>query len=274
MKSLNAEFARLDTLIDQNLGTLGPMTPELEELLLTIGSAQHVAGLVNRELKRAADDPELFDPRWMGSEITLHTGKSYVLAVSLLDTHPRLPYTLTSDMALVAVGADSEIDIEHLALPEGVNLDVFDPSAVAVIARKERLAVGRTALLQAGQVVRFNAKRLSVLLTVTTKAVFEQAWYFDPVTLAPTSAHSASVGTAIIQTLSDFLASYGDEDALPVIKSLLAHPAHFVRYSAARDLLRLSFNEGLDAFKTLSADPHPHVRNASVSVVKQLTDIA
>jgi len=270
LDELNRAFSELDQWTVENSLAFPPMTTAVVAACRTIGRIESVAYLLNRELARAAHDPEFFEPRWMGSEITVHEGKAITVAISHLDTAPRLPATVTSDLVIMPAHAEAAVVVECFELPASVDLSVFDAKAEPHVQWRESLEPGRLVKLSAGQGVRFFVERSTALLTITAKACLEHAWYFDPQTLRPLSIHASSVSTAIAQTLSDFLGTYGDHSSIESLAALLEHPAHFIRFTAARDMLRVSLSAGRQAFEQLTKDPHPHVRKCAEVTVARL----
>ncbi|WP_425512011.1 HEAT repeat domain-containing protein [Xanthomonas oryzae] len=111
------------------------------------------------------------------------------------------------------------------------------------------------------------------VLHLEVESKLHQAWYFHSETLKPLSIHASSVSAAIAQTLSDFLGTYGDDSSIDPLSTLLHHPAHFIRFAAARDLLRISLDAGREAFEQLAADPHPHVRRSAKIALSRLPRI-
>lgn len=270
LDELTLAFMELDQYAIESAPLFPPLTPRIAVACQTIGRPDSVAHLINRELARAANDPELFESRWMGSEITVHEGKAFRVAISHLDTEPRLPFTMTSDLVIMPAHADAMIAVECFALPASVDLSIFDAGAELRLQWRRDLKLGEFVKVEAGQCVRFSVERSAALLTITTKARLEHAWYFDPQTLRPLSIHASSVNAAIAQTLSDFLGCYGDASSLAALSELLKHPAHFIRFTAARDILRISLSAGREAFKQLVNDPHLHVRKGAEATISRL----
>lgn len=273
MDDLVHAFLELDRNAIDSAPFFPSMTSSVKAACQTIGRPESIAYLLNRELARASRNPELFESRWMGSEITVHEGKAFKVAISLLDTEPRLPFTLTSDLLIMAAHLDSTVEVECFELPASVDLSVFDDAAEPFIRWREILKAGQLVRLEAGQGVRFFVDRNSALLTITTQTRLHQAWYFHSETLKPLSIHASSVSAAIAQTLSDFLGTYGDDSSIDPLSTLLHHPAHFIRFAAARDLLRISLDAGREAFEQLAADPHPHVRRSANIALSRLPRI-
>lgn len=273
MDELIRALSKLDQCAVDSAPRFPPMTSIVAAACQTIGRSDSVAHLLNRELARAASDPELFEPRWMGSEITVHEGKAIKVAISHLDTEPRLPFTVTSDLVIMLAHADAVVDVECFELPASVDLSVFDDAVEPSVRWRKALEAGQPVVLEAGQGVRFSVERSAALLTITTRTRLEQAWYFDPQTLRPLSIHASSVSAAIAQTLSDFLGTYGSASSIKPLAGLLEHPAHFIRFAAARDMLRISLDAGREAFKQLTSDPHPHVRRGAETTLSRLPPV-
>lgn len=254
-------------------GRLPPRTRRIEQLLGKLSSPSIVAYLVNTELEGASADPERFEPRWMGSEITLHSAASFRLAMSLIDTDPRLPFTSTADAFMSPCNPGASLGVRCFALPEGQDIDVFNDGARPFVLWEREVSQGEWFHVEAGQGLHLSIDRDLALMSVSAEDRLQSSWYFDPQTLAPTAVHASSVNAAMLQTMADFLGSYGDESCIASLTKLTKHPAHFVRYSAAREILRLSLDEGWAAFVDMADDHHPHLRRAAATVMERLRTI-
>jgi hypothetical protein len=98
-------------------------------------------------------------------------------------------------------------------------------------------------------------------LILTTKPNSSFDWEYDIETLAPYRIIGDQDDCRIEQTCR-MLGQLGDPASIDVLKKLLSHSKHNVRWEAMRNLINLNFDEGVKMLKTLENDSHPEIKKA------------
>ena len=76
-----------------------------------------------------------------------------------------------------------------------------------------------------------------------------------------------------LQFAADLLGRFPDKRSLVPLKKLLKHKAHFVRWRAAESFaLIASKNEIVEMLRTLTRDPHPHIRSAATTSLASIAE--
>lgn len=100
-----------------------------------------------------------------------------------------------------------------------------------------------------------------IALILTTKPASSFDWEYEIETLYPYKIVGDQDDCRIEQTCK-MLGELGDNSSVDVLKKLLSHPKHNIRWEAMRNLMNLNFEEGLSMLKTLENDPHPEIKKA------------
>lgn len=157
----------------------------------------------------------------------------------------------------------------ELRLYEREHLDaveVFDASVRLVDRGERRLLRGEIMRVRAGaelfHIAKVEAPTVFVVLFGPT--VYETVTVYGN-DLTAQRQYAAKLSTTRAQTaltLLNELSAHVDDELTGAVVSMLAHPAHVVRWAAANALSRVSDGWREFALDRLRHDPHPHVRNA------------
>ncbi len=145
--------------------------------------------------------------------------------------------------------------------------DAFDRTKALRRVGQVKLEADGVLRLTAGRDV-FDTKAVSeptVLVVLIGPALHETTWTYDSARLLPRNVSASRLSATRVEYALAVLAELPaalDDEALLRVNDLLDHPAHFVRWAAAKTLHRASEGAGRAALRRLSSDPHPHVRHA------------
>lgn len=103
----------------------------------------------------------------------------------------------------------------------------------------------------------------SLVINFSSKRFIDYAWEYDRATLCPVRFAPGESNWSRIDYAIQIMAAMGHDEYLPTLIQLAEHPAHFVRWSAIRSVVRLNFEAGMNLLERAGNDPHPHVRNAA-----------
>ncbi len=153
-----------------------------------------------------------------------------------------------------------------------IDVNILDKS-------KKLKVISKNALLKYGESI-FVKKHIDVFsyegeeseerviaLILTTKPNSSFDWEYDIETLAPYKIVGDQDDCRIEQTCR-MLGQLGDNSSIDVLKKLLSHSKHNVRWEAMRNLMNLNFDEGVKMLKTLENDPHPEIKKAVIDTFK------
>jgi hypothetical protein len=153
-------------------------------------------------------------------------------------------------------------------LPGGpTNNEIFDRSASLVALEDTVVTAGETVRLRAGLDTHYvrAPQSQAVSLTMMLMNAVPLRWIFDGTTLKAKHAASGSVTDKRVEFAMRVLRMMPSPTSAETMEHVArAHPAHFVRWAAIRELGRLDLARAarlMDAAST--KDPHPHVRNAA-----------
>lgn len=110
-------------------------------------------------------------------------------------------------------------------------------------------------------------KTASVWLTFVDGREAETCWIYDYATLGAVRKQAASLGTPHLESAAKLVCELGYAPASDALASLCEHPAHYVRWTALRQLARLDSTRALALLERAKGDPHPHVRNAATATL-------
>lgn len=148
---------------------------------------------------------------------------------------------------------------------------VLDPSV--------RLVEEAPITLSPGEILEIPARERVVLLmpvptavtflTVESRTLLDQTWYYDRETLAPCLSVAEGGELARIDRCLEYLSHREYRPAADAVESLCIHPSHFVRWSALKTLLVLDEARALPVLRRMLHDVHPHVRRAASATLAQ-----
>jgi hypothetical protein len=258
-----ATFAeRADALVrPDDPETLWGLEPALHDLL----ASDFVSAFLLHELTAIAGNHFYYLPGSSDFHAPLVESAGYSLLIRLLSPEALVGaplVTLTEHLMLAPVGGP--VGVDTFGIPPPFRNEVFD--------RSTRLVPGGTITLAAGAVGRFRApaetfrlrlERPSILIQLVSATAASLRWLFHPETLEPVRASATSLAASRLQFTCQTLAALGSPTSIAPLKTLTAHPEHYVRWAAIQSLCRISREDGIACLRQALDDDHPHVRNAA-----------
>lgn len=86
-------------------------------------------------------------------------------------------------------------------------------------------------------------------------------WHYDPTTLKPKKAISASMDSSRLLFGLDILSDYLYNPAKDNIRSLIKHKDHFVRWKSLQTIGKLDQELAKQILFEMRHDPHPSIRS-------------
>jgi hypothetical protein len=148
---------------------------------------------------------------------------------------------------------------------------VFDPDVGLVEGEVRTLSPGEVLAIPAREVVVevLPVARPTAFLTLESRSLFDQIWFYDRDTLRPCFAVAAGGELARIDRCLQYLGHKAHAPAADALEGLCSHPTHFVRWSAFTALCAVDEARARAALGQLCDDPHPHVRRAARATLAQ-----
>jgi hypothetical protein len=158
-------------------------------------------------------------------------------------------------------------------------MDVFDPERKIMSLGISALSAGDVVECRAGvDCCKLAVDGPAVLFEMRSEPVYNFQWFYDSVTLAPTSI--LFVGPEDMRAELGLLTALnlGSPDVLPYIRSFLDHPNHFIRCSALKAIAGIDPENSSCHIDAALQDHHPQVRAAAAALrgkgVANGTDVA
>jgi HEAT repeat protein len=153
---------------------------------------------------------------------------------------------------------------------------VFDRSRTLVFRGPEIVARGKSSYFSAGEDIFLvdapapeEPPPLFVCFASTNKLPIR--WEYDSATLAPVRAIASDNSASRLEFLAWMMAEMNNRSSLQALDSLLAHPAHFVRWAALQAIFRLDRDKGMVSLSAALEDPHEHIRDAARRSLAKMT---
>ena len=225
-----------------------------------------VTDVVNERLRMLAAGPAPAPPSANTSRVRIVRTARLRIDVTVVtpDTPERGAVDVVTRETLVANAGASPLRIRRFRQPHPEPHDVFDPA--------RRLEPLDDLMLPPGGVASFHAcvdayaLRADAATVAVTAAGPHRAslrWYHDARSLRPVRAAPTDDAWLRIRELLRLAEVMGDPSVVPALRGLRDHPSHFVRWSAAQTVLRISRPDGIAWLREAVDDPHPQVRSAA-----------
>ena len=242
--------------------------------LLNSGFAVH---LVNQELGNMARDAGYVPPFGLSqSDLRLIQTPSFSLLLRIQEAYyPPSTY-------LYSGTSDSIVGVLNSNTGNGVTFECFEqPESNTMLERPKKLVCGPNRFADTGDTICFRAGKdvyqilppghLTLLLTLQSESRLSTFWEYDGSTLLPVRAIAASSSLSRLDFAARMLSEFGDPSSIPVLRGLLNHPEHFIRWAAIQAIARIDETEGLKVLDAAQNDQHPHVRRAALRELKQIS---
>ncbi|WP_437308912.1 HEAT repeat domain-containing protein [Sorangium sp. So ce388] len=231
-----------------------------------------VRDLVRAEIERAAEEP-LYAPPSSAEALSIVDMREFSLLLKLV--RPATPgeqlHSLSEHLYAGVLGS-GRLSVDVYGEAPGYRNDVFDRTRRLRAEGMLTLGPREVAGFRAGeQLVHFDGSPEGTLtLFFMSSAVQRLRWVYDPSTLKAVRAHACDRTESRLDFVAAALGELGAAESIPALDQLCEHPAHFVRWSALRSLLRVDFDRGVGRLTEAQRDDHPHVRNGAQRALARL----
>jgi hypothetical protein len=153
-----------------------------------------------------------------------------------------------------------------------INVSILDKTKkITLISKKAQLEYGESIFIKKTEdIFSYEGEESEgtiIALVLTTKPSTSFDWEYDIKTLTPYRIVGDQDDCRIEQTCR-MLGQLGIGSSMEVLKKLLKHSKHNVRWEAMKNLMTLNFEEGTIMLETLKNDPHPEIRTAVQNTLK------
>lgn len=108
-----------------------------------------------------------------------------------------------------------------------------------------------------------------VIISVNIKEPISFSWEYDAHTLRPIRLVGGGTASRIEHTCK-LLGELDAETSVPILEMLLHHPMHNVRWEAARSIVMIDFEKGVESLNMLKEDKHIEIRESAHIALTQL----
>jgi hypothetical protein len=202
-----------------------------------------------------------------GAGVTLLRGEQFSLTLSLIDpsSEPTSRVEALAHHLAVGVLGPGALEIACYRLPPPHRFEVLDRSRRLEGPRTECLGPGDAQAFAAGEdVIQMAAREQGTAVLMLRSAMIHRIrWVYDAATRAPILPVAADPQASRVEFACRTLARLGSAADVPALEGVVAHPDHFVRWTALQAIVELDFDRGRDLIERALVDPHPHIRSAA-----------
>ena len=155
---------------------------------------------------------------------------------------------------------NADLVLEEYQGPSPWDLSVFDPSIrLRPLGTKTLLKGDTYAIRPDSRLTRLRVSTETLVLKIISKPILPYEWSFDEITLAPWQLISTVIEDTQLVHACRAAAQLGSPDFPPLLRALLGHDRHQVRWEALSALWVLNPDDGLAALRRFGDDSHPHI---------------
>ncbi len=111
----------------------------------------------------------------------------------------------------------------------------------------------------------------AMLLSFSCRKSHSYGWEYDANTLHPVRLVTNVLQSARLEHTCKLLGELGNKSSLPNLFEFLENPYHNVRWEAARAIMNIDFDKGLEALLILKEDTHPDIKQSVDNALKQIS---
>ncbi len=111
----------------------------------------------------------------------------------------------------------------------------------------------------------------SILLSFSCRKTQSYGWEYDANTLLPLRLVTNVLQSARLEHTCKLLGELGNKSSLPNLFHFLKNPYHNVRWEAARAIMNIDFNKGVEAILLLENDDHPDIRKSVKNALNKIS---
>ncbi|WCT74292.1 hypothetical protein PQ455_03425 [Sphingomonas naphthae] len=251
---------------------------EIGTLFGQLSISGEYAEIVRSYISSVADDPVVKMPAIGKRSVVLFRNSSFSLVLQGIckkSKHvdgfdPTILATVPENGMISVISGGENLTLQKYEFDKPIDISIFD---IDVRLRKiegcSSLNHGKIVEYDAGNVMNIDVnKGVSYILKLSETAVLPFQWVIDKQSLAPMFPCATLAAVTRMETLVDLSLAFADdrlprEQAIALMKSLLRHPLHSVRWKALQGLSELDDGSTAHALECMSKDPHPHIRAAA-----------
>jgi hypothetical protein len=111
----------------------------------------------------------------------------------------------------------------------------------------------------------------TILLSFSCRKSHSYGWEYDINTLFPVRLVTNVLQSARLEHTCKLLGELGNKSSIPNLFVFLKNPFHNVRWEAARAIMNIDFDKGLEALLILKKDTHPDIKQSVENALKQIS---
>lgn len=173
---------------------------------------------------------------------------------------------------MVGVLSDSIVELDILRTEEDRDLDVYSSSLKIKRSTSYKLRKGDFVLVDGTKEMidftKFNNKDL--LLILRSYPTLSQQCYFNRLDFKITGASMADEVDSRVKSMFEVLRELNSSKSISIVKSFLNNSNHYIRWEAIKTLAYLAPDQAVKPIKEACNDPHPHIRNAALTTIKNM----
>ncbi|WP_114936598.1 HEAT repeat domain-containing protein [Mucilaginibacter endophyticus] len=172
---------------------------------------------------------------------------------------------------------DGDIRYDMFRQPDPYPLDILDKSRKMELVTKDAVfANGEILSLKAHEdiiVFKESGDKSMILLVVTSKDESAFLWEYDTLTQTPKQIITGDTISSRLEHTLRLLGELGDPASLPHLWNFLDYEDYNVRWEAARAIMLIDFNKGVEALEYLKKDPHPQIQKSVAGALVQVQNL-
>lgn len=261
----------------------GESRAEIAKLLARHARPDLVRAVVNHALRRCVEGLDRIVP-FRGGLVSLANGTRFSLDLryafqpsgeDMLPTGDGRAVAVRAADVIIANAGDRPLRYASFVLEGVERFEVFDPAARLSRGAGGEIGPGEALLVQGGRdAVSLEDVSGARFLSLAFLPETPLDWVFGRSDLRPIAQSAAHVDDSELVTCLETAAWLRDERSLDLIRALVGHKAHFVRWKAIQALGRVDPAGSLEAICGATGDSHPAVRRAASATMSGLAQAA
>ncbi len=252
----------------------GGTSEEVRGALTTILGGTAVDEYLRQELKKISKDGGYLNDGWGVNEMILGEDGHARLSLNVIGPSRKNAYTIKGPTWVGATVSNrgNRVDVDEFHIEHNGSARNSESRVSSHVSYK--LSLGEAIELKPDIAYRFIA---TVPMAIVSLYLGDQTDVMMSVDCQKgelvKTEHIALEATAL-RTASEILGTFGSDRSFDVLKGLLAHESHHVRWAAASAMVQISPRKALPRVQDLESDAHPSIRMAakktSERILKQL----
>jgi hypothetical protein len=171
--------------------------------------------------------------------------------------------------ALIGAISPGGFQYQFQDIGENWNHELFSPDLTLGDLRTYHCSTGDTLLVPISKIFDYRSNG-AVIIKIAAPAEVGLTWEFNRRTGLAEDVHASTMEATTLSYIIKFLSTHGNESSIHAIKNLVNHRFHYIRWDAVKAIGKVDPENLHKILKEMTADPHPHVSNASIKMLSQL----